>query len=246
MRPSSKASAVSASHTALSAVPDLHLLTAPPPVHGKHQHISLRDAAYKAIKHRIITLNLRPGEFINEAAICVALGIGRTPVHQAFDRLMLEGMVDVIPRKGIIVKPVSLDEIMNIVEVRLINETYCVRCAAERASADDLNQLTDIVQRSRQWLGVRNIEQLMLLDRDFHGVIARCSGNLVLSDSLANLHDRSLRFWFLSLAASGQHDSVQQQHEAILAALRDHDGRGAEAAMREHIESFKRNLTQNM
>jgi GntR family transcriptional regulator, rspAB operon transcriptional repressor len=212
----------------------------------KDQHQSLRDAAYKAIKHRIITLGFRPGEFINEASVCIDLGIGRTPVHQAFDRLMLEGMVDVIPRKGIIVRPVSFDEILSIVEVRLINETYCVRMAAERVSADDLRQLTDILIRARQWLEVRNIEQLMLLDRDFHGVIARCSGNIVLTDTLANLHDRSLRFWFLSLASSGQHEAVQEQHEAILAAMRDHDPRGAEEAMREHIESFKRNLTQNM
>lgn len=212
----------------------------------KDAHISLRDAAYKAIKHRIITLGFRPGEFINEASVCADLGIGRTLVHQAFDRLMLEGMVDVIPRKGIIVKPVSFDEILQIVEVRLINETYCVRMAAERASADDLTQLSDILARARQWLGVRNIEQLMFLDRDFHDVLARCSGNFVLSDTLANLHDRSLRFWFLSLASAGQHDSVQDQHEAILAAMRDHDSAGAEEAMRAHIESFKRNLTRHM
>jgi DNA-binding GntR family transcriptional regulator len=68
--------------------------------------------------------HLRPKarEYINEAYISNMLGIGRTPVHQAFDRLMLEGMVGVIPRKGVIVKPVSLDEIMQIVEVRLLNE----------------------------------------------------------------------------------------------------------------------------
>ena len=83
---------------------------------------SLRDAAYEAIKHRIITCAFRPGEYINEAYVSAVLGIGRTPVHQAIDRLMLEGMLDVIPRKGVIVKPVSLDEIMQIVEVRLLNE----------------------------------------------------------------------------------------------------------------------------
>jgi GntR family transcriptional regulator, rspAB operon transcriptional repressor len=232
-------------HTTPDLVIDRAAPPAPPAKAGQDQHQSLRDAAYKAIKHRIITLGFQPGEFIN-AAVCVALGIGRTPVHQAFDRLMLEGMVDVIPRKGIIVKPVSFDEIVHIVEVRLITETYCVRTATERASEDDLTQLSDIVQQARQWLGVRNIEHLMILDRDFHGVLARCSGNRVLSDTLANLHDRSLRFWFLSLASAGQHENVQIQHEAILAAMRDRDARGAEEAMRAHIDSFKRNLTQNM
>ena len=90
---------------------------------AEREPLSLRDAAYEAIKHRIITCTYRPGEYINEANVSAMLGIGRTPVHQAIDRLMLEGMVDVMPRKGVIVKPVSLDEIMQIVEVRLLNET---------------------------------------------------------------------------------------------------------------------------
>ena len=83
---------------------------------------SLRDAAYDAIKHRIITCAFRPGEYINELQLSSILKIGRTPVHQALDRLMIEGMVEVIPRKGVIVKPVSLNEVLQIIEVRLINE----------------------------------------------------------------------------------------------------------------------------
>src|SRR4051812_42750255 len=92
---------------------------------------SLRDTAYAAIKHRIITCAFKPGEFLNEASVSATLGIGRTPVHQAIDRLMLEGMLDVMPRKGVIVRPVSLDEVMQIIEVRLLNECPCVRLATD-------------------------------------------------------------------------------------------------------------------
>ena len=95
---------------------------------------SLRDAAYEAIKHRIITCAFRPGEYINELQLSALLNIGRTPVHQALDRLMVEGMVEVIPRKGVIVKPVSLNEVLQIIEVRLINEPLGARLAAEHAS----------------------------------------------------------------------------------------------------------------
>src|SRR6266849_7948115 len=91
---------------------------------------SLRDAAYDAIKHRIITCAFRPGEYINELQLSSMLKIGRTPVHQALDRLMMEGMVEVIPRKGVIVKPVSLHDVMQMIDVRLINETQCARLAA--------------------------------------------------------------------------------------------------------------------
>jgi DNA-binding GntR family transcriptional regulator len=207
---------------------------------------SLRDAAYEAIKHRIITCTFRPGEYLNEAFVSASLGFGRTPVHQAIDRLMLEGMVDVMPRKGVIVKPVSLDEIMQIVDVRLINECHGMRLAAERAEPDEIKHLCDILARAGQWVEVRNTEQLMLLDREFHNVLARASKNHVLADTLSKLHDRSLRFWFISLNRPGHHAHVHAQHEAILAAIRDHDADGADAAMRGHIEEFRNNLTRNI
>src|SRR6478672_2854970 len=88
---------------------------------------SLRDEAYGAIKHRIITCEFRPGEYVNELQLSALLKIGRTPVHQALDRLMVEGMVEVIPRKGVIVRPVSLNEVLQIIEVRLINEPFGAR-----------------------------------------------------------------------------------------------------------------------
>src|SRR5712691_4662276 len=111
---------------------------------------SLRDAAYEAIKHRIITCKYKPGECINEASVSALLGLGRTPVHQALDRLMLEEMVQVIPRKGVIVKPVILHDVMQMIDVRLINETQCARLAAERAEDIHIEKLTAVVRQARQ------------------------------------------------------------------------------------------------
>ena len=205
---------------------------------------SLRDLAYEAIKHRIITCTFKPGEYVNEASVSTLLGIGRTPVHQALERLMLEGMVEVIPRKGVIVKPVSLHEVVQIIEVRLLNETYCVRLAAERADDSEVAALADILARAQEWKAVRNVEQMMLLDREFHLVLARAAKNAILGDILRKLHERSLRFWFISLNAPGHHESVQDQHQAILAAVRSRDPDAAEAAMRRHIESFRQNVAR--
>jgi GntR family transcriptional regulator, rspAB operon transcriptional repressor len=205
---------------------------------------SLRDAAYDAIKHRIITCAFRPGEYINELQLSTLLKIGRTPVHQALDRLMVEGMVEVIPRKGVIVKPVSLNEVLQIIEVRLINEPFGARVAAEQANDADLNELADVIARARHWASVRNVENLMLLDREFHFLIARATKNDVLSELLRNLHERSLRFWFLSLNAPKQYETVQDEHAVILGAIRKRDPDKAEAAMRRHIESFRTSITQ--
>jgi DNA-binding GntR family transcriptional regulator len=205
---------------------------------------SLREAAYEAIKHRIITCAFRPGEYINELRLSASLKIGRTPVHQALDRLMMEGMVEVIPRKGVIVKPVSLNEVLQIIEVRLINEPYGARLAAEHADDTDLAELAEILKRTEHWASLRNIENMMLLDREFHLLIARAAKNSVLGELLRSLHERSLRFWFISLNAPTQYQSVHREHYAILSAIHQRDADKAETAMRGHIESFRVNVSQ--
>ena len=205
---------------------------------------SLRDAAYEAIKHRIITCAFRPGEYINELQLSALLNIGRTPVHQALDRLMVEGMVEVIPRKGVIVKPVSLNEVLQIIEVRLINEPLGARLAAEHASEADLTEMADVLKRAKHWASLRNVENLMLLDREFHLLIAKAAKNDVLTELLRSLHERSLRFWFISLNAPTQYQLVQDEHATILEAIRQRDADKADAAMRRHIESFRKNVSQ--
>jgi DNA-binding GntR family transcriptional regulator len=215
-----------------------------PPVTVEAPGQSLRDVAYELIKLRIITCTFKPGEYLNEASVSAMLGIGRTPVHQALDRLMLEEMVEVIPRKGVIVKPVSLEDVMQIIEARLINEAYAVRLAAERADDTEISLMTDILARARNWTAVRNIKEMMLLDREFHLALARAARNTVLADILRKLDERSLRFWFISLTAPDHHQVVQEQHDAILKTIRARDADAAEAAMRDHIESFRRNVSR--
>jgi GntR family transcriptional regulator, rspAB operon transcriptional repressor len=205
---------------------------------------SLRDAAYEAIKHRIITCAFKPGEYINELQLSSILKIGRTPVHQALDRLDIEGMVQVIPRKGVIVRPVSLNEVMQIIEVRLINEPEAARLAAEHANDADLAALDDVLKRAKHWGSLRNVENIMLLDREFHLLIARAAKNDVLTELLRSLHERSLRFWFISLNAPNQFKRVLDEHGAILAAIRQRDASKADAAMRGHIHSFRTNVSQ--
>src|SRR5258708_3120022 len=92
---------------------------------------SLNEQAYLDIKRLILRLKLKPGDYINEAQLCETLSIGRTPVNRAMHRLSFEGLVQIIPRKGIVVQPLSLDEVADLIDVRRLNEPYCARCAAE-------------------------------------------------------------------------------------------------------------------
>ncbi len=207
---------------------------------------SLRDMAFEAIKRRIITCDLRPGEVLSEAVLSEMLNIGRTPVRQAIDRLMTSGLVDVLPRKGVMVKPITLDEIFDIIEVRLINESHCARRAATQADDSEIARMAANVNAMWSAAESADIDAMMDLDHAFHAIISGASRNAVVAEILGNLHDRSTRLWFISLRAVEQHVRVCEQHAAIVDGIRRRDPDAAEAAIREHIESFRDNLTRQI
>ena len=208
-------------------------------------YTALHSQAYEKIKHEIITLRFRPGEYLNEAQVSKLLRIGRTPVHQALNRLMLEGMVEVIPRKGVIVKAVSLNDVLEMIDVRIINETYCARLAVARADESNIAELTRILDESEKTVTAPDTVRQMMLDRDFHSTLARAAKNAVLAECIRTLHDRSLRFWFISLRDPVHHVAVKEEHRAILDAIKAHDPDAAADAVRNHIESFRTNVMRH-
>ncbi len=207
---------------------------------------SLRDQAYEAIKDRIITCKFKPGECIDEASVSALLGFGRTPVHQALDRLMIEKMVEVIPRKGVIVKPVMLHDVMQMIDVRIINETQCARLAAVRAEKSDVENMAGVISRAKRAISDRDIHAMMTLDREFHLLVAGASRNAELAEVIRKLNERSLRFWYISFTTSDHHHNFQKQHEAVFEAVRKHDADAADQAMRIHIEGFRKSVAAHL
>jgi len=199
----------------------------------------LTDEVYNALKWRILTHDLRPGGLLTEEELCRLLGYGRSPVHQAVHRLKYDGLVEVIPRKGIVVRAFSARDINELIEVRLPIEMEMARLAALRASLEQLNALRGRLADGRRYLQRTDREGLMALDRAFHHGIAECTGNQVLIDVLENLHQRSMILWFVSVSSGGRaYDIVQDEHEEILARLAARDAGGAADAMRRHLEPF--------
>ncbi|RDD68630.1 GntR family transcriptional regulator (plasmid) [Paracoccus versutus] len=206
--------------------------------------LSLRDQAYEAIKKRIVSCELRPGEAVTVADLAEQLQIGRTPVFQAIDRLTVDGLVEVMPRKGVVVAPISMDSLVEIIEMRLLNEAQAANWAAQKATPQEIAQLDANVAATWRAAQDHDLEQMIECDRDFHRLLSGIAGNTILAEFLGNLHDRSLRFWFLSLRAPDHNLRVCEQHAAIVEGIRAHDPEAAEKAMREHISAFHKNLTQ--
>jgi DNA-binding GntR family transcriptional regulator len=207
---------------------------------------SLRELAYAQIKQRIISCELRPGDAINEAQLTNLLGLGRTPVHQALHRLEMEGMVTILPRKGVMVTPISLNDILDMIDVRVCNEQLCVKLALERAQESDFVQMREILGRTPALLERRDVNGLMEVDLQFHLAISAAARNRVLADLLRTLHEKQARFWFLTLSEMHHSERIYDEHTQILAAMENRDSDAAIQAIQHHIDDFRRAITRTL
>lgn len=207
---------------------------------------TLRELAYKQIKQRIISCELRPGEAINETHLINLLGLGRTPIHQALHRLEVDGMVTILPRKGVVVTPVSLNDVLDMIEVRVCNEQLCVKLALERAQESDFAAMRAILDRTPALLAKHDVPGLMELDLQFHLAISAAARNRVLAELLRNLHEKQARFWFLTLSEAHHSERIYQEHLQILTAMEARDSSAAIIAIHDHIDDFRRAIMRTL
>lgn len=207
---------------------------------GKKASLPLSEQAYIAIKDRIITLFFAPGQYLNEASICEQLDMGRTPVHQALQRLQAEGLVDVVPRKGVIIQPDSMGQVVEILDARLVVEPEIAARAATHGRPEDIEQARAILDHHRDDPhGGGRIDAFVECDRAFHTWISDMSQSRILGDFAKALHERSTRAWYLHLWQTLDTEASDRQHRAVLDAIEARDPLAAAAAMRDHLNGLR-------
>lgn len=208
---------------------------------------SLVGQAYEIIKEKIINLHFLPGQYLNEAQVCAQLGLSRTPVHQALQRLSLEGLVDVLPRKGIIVQPDTVSAILDILDSRATVEPELARRAAERVrdgelSKDDTTALIRLATSTDPSVVPPDINTFTINDRAFHREFAVLSGNKPMADFAQMLHERSTRFWYLSMWQTIDVGESNKQHAKIAESILSGDPASAMTATFAHIDALRTRL----
>src|SRR3984957_8382212 len=176
---------------------------------------SLADTAYTALKEKILKLYFLPGQYLNEGALCELLGVGRTPVHMALQRLQHEGLVEVMPRKGIIVQPGSIPEILQILESRMTIEADLARNAARRGTPEEVDAMGKLARVKISGDAQSQLDNFVEADRAFHSRFADLAGNQVMSDIARKLHDRSIRNWYLHRWQTFDGRASGNEHTAI-------------------------------
>jgi DNA-binding GntR family transcriptional regulator len=203
---------------------------------------TLAETAYVLLKEKLISAQYVPGQFLQESQVVEDLGLGRTPVHQALHRLQQERLIEIIPRKGILVQADSLSEIHLALETRLLVEPFCAGLTAERRTPEQLHELETICRTFDDGQADLGKKALMELDRTFHARIAQFSGNHLLAEFQSGVHDRMSRIWFLPTWHFHDFSLTSHEHGAILDAIKMRDAEAATAAMRTHIESLRHRI----
>ena len=192
---------------------------------------SLAEQAYTELERRLVTLELHPGQFLQEKNLTETLGLGRTPVREAVQRLTETGLLKIYPRKGILVQPVQAESLGQVLETRRVLERLLVVKAAERADepqrarleklAGALDSASDAASDAAHLQAVTFFE----LDHQLDRLLAGACRNVFLVRSLAPLHAHCRRLWFLFRADVDMGDAARlHAHLARSVSVEDKTG----------------------
>lgn len=197
------------------------------------------DRVYTHVKQRILDRTYAGGNLLTEGELADAVGVSRTPVREALLRLEVEGLLKLYPKKGVMVLPVSVQEIEDVIETRLLVEQHAARKAVP-ASPVLLARLAELIDEHQRQADAGQFDAAAATDRCFHAEIVRSGGNAILSRLYDQLRDRQLR---MGVAVMYSHpDRISKslaEHREILAALRAGDAAGAVAVVDRHVSWFR-------
>lgn len=197
--------------------------------------VPLSEQAYQQIRRMIVRLDLAPGDVLREDDLREQLDIGRTPIREALQRLAREHFVTVIPRRGMFVSGIEVEELSMLFETRTVLEPYAARLAAARGTEEHWAAMEDALGGVGSAAGN---EDLMGIDRRGHEIMWEAAGNRFLVDTLDVLYAQSDRLWHLYLAEVADMAHAVDEHAVIMEALRSGDGDRAADLMDGHIRAF--------
>jgi DNA-binding GntR family transcriptional regulator len=205
-------------------------------LHHITNETSLSERAYAEIRQMIVRLDLAPGAVVREDELQVSLGMGRTPIREALQRLVRDQFVTVIPRRGVFVSSIDVDELATLYETRAVIEPYATRLACARGTPPHWDAMGAALDRADR-PGAAATE-LLDIDRECHELVWSAADNRFLTNTLDTLYAQSDRLWHMYLADVDDMADAVAEHREILEALRDGDGDRAATLAEAHIRAF--------
>ncbi len=200
-----------------------------------NEYLPLRDVVFYTLRQAILKGELEPGERLMEMQLAEQLGVSRTPIREAIRKLELEGLVLMIPRRGAIVAKITEKDLRDVLEVRSSLERLSTELACERMHDETIAELKQAQEAFKEALNQNDITLQAQRDVEFHDVIYKATGNLRLIQMLNNLREQMYRYRLEYLKHDLAHQTLIEEHEAIIEALSKRDKETATKIIVRHV-----------
>ena len=194
----------------------------------------------------IVTLKLLPGAAVSESELAQTLGIGRTPIREALQRLARESLVSIFPRRGIIVSEINLKKQLRLLEVRREIERLIARSAARRATDEERARLKELAVLFESAAKINDHVTFLRIDREFNTLCSAAAHNEFAALAMGLMHSLSRRFWYIHYRQSAIMPVTARLHANIARAIAAGDEeRAAKASdkLLDAIDKFTRDTT---
>ncbi|HZG58619.1 GntR family transcriptional regulator [Paenibacillus sp.] len=196
----------------------------------------LKEQAYRDIREAILNETFRPGEFLSEKRLIDRLGMSKTPIKAALERLESEGFVQVSPKQGIVVKEISVDKVRDLFELRTALELFVCESIAGRLRKDQIAELEANLAEQRRAADDEDEAAFTRADAAYHILLSRFSGNQEIHQIMimnqAHLYRSALR---VIKRVPNRMRTSYEDHESIAEALVRGETERAKSLMREHL-----------
>ena len=208
-----------------------------PVVDAVPKRSQLKEWAYDALRDAIVDLRLRPGDALREARLSEDMGISKTPLREALVRLEADGLVDIRPYRGAVVRGYTNRDLSEIYELRELLEGSCARRAASAMSEADLKRFRRNVDDSEAALEQGAVERLTSLFDAFDSLLFAQTDNERIRSQLQILRFHIVRIGRLNVGIEGRPGRSVREHRLVCEAISERDPERAERAIREHVRS---------
>ncbi len=200
----------------------------------------LRDRAYGSIKNAIITARLEPNRRLIEETMAADIGVSRTPIREALQKLEKEGLIFRLPNTGFAVKGVTEEEVEDILGLQCVLEGYAGRLATESITEEEIRSLNDIIARQEECLVDADTEKFIRLDSEFHDAIHRAAKNARLYELAQNLRDCMDRYRVIVFCSSHARFCLSvKDHKQMVSLMQTKNTRRIEKLISRHISRGK-------
>ncbi|MEA5097629.1 MAG: GntR family transcriptional regulator [Burkholderiaceae bacterium] len=202
--------------------------------------------AYEIIEEMIVGLKLKPGARVSEKYLSELLGLGRTPVREALQRLATEGTVVIAPRAGIVISEIDIADQFRLIEVRRELERIMAGRAALLVTQEERIQFTALASEFNQVAEASDENAFITTDREFNNLLASTARNKYALLAMSAIQAQTRRFWYLYFKKFGDLPKVSRLHANIALAIASGNEKGAKKASDELIDYVEEYTTKTM